>query len=84
MVVREDWMSFGRVQRQNEKKTIGVPLYSGPLSGFTSAATLGNINGGASKTYKVTVSFPNGTPAVDNPYQGSASTLDITFDAVQS
>jgi hypothetical protein len=62
----------------------GPPVYTGLLSGFTSPAALGNINGGASKTYRFTVNFPNGTPAVDNPYQGAQSLLDITFDAVQS
>jgi hypothetical protein len=62
----------------------GTPAYSGLLSAFSSAASLGNINGGASKTYRFTVNFPNGTPAVDNPYQGAQSELTITFDAVQS
>ena len=55
-----------------------------PLSGFNTAVALGDIAGGASKTYKFTVNFPAGTAAVDNPYQGSQSTLDLTFDAVQS
>jgi hypothetical protein len=62
----------------------GSPVYNGLLSGFTAAESLGDINGGASKTYKFTVNFPNGTPAVDNPYQGAKSELTITFDAVQS
>ena len=61
-----------------------------PLSKFFSVwfdrivPALGNIAGGSSKTYKFTVNFPNGTAAVDNPYQGAQSTLDLTFDAVQS
>jgi hypothetical protein len=55
-----------------------------PLSGFNSGLSLGNINGGASKTYKFTVNFPSVSDAVDNTFQASSSTLDITFDAVQS
>lgn len=55
-----------------------------PLSSFNSPVALGNINGGASKTYKFTVNFPSVSDAVDNTFQGSQSTLDLTFDAVQS
>ena len=62
----------------------GPAVYNDVLSNFNAAQTLGNINGGAAKTYKFTVNFPNGTPAVDNPYQGAQSELTITFDAVQS
>jgi spore coat-associated protein N len=62
----------------------GPAPYNGLLSNFNAAADLGNINGGASKTFRFTVNFPNGTPAEDNPYQGAQSTLKMTFDAVQS
>jgi spore coat-associated protein N len=64
--------------------TTGPVLYNGSLSGFTSAVALGNIAGGASRTYRFTVSFPGGTAATDNPYQGAQSTLTLTWDAVQS
>jgi spore coat-associated protein N len=63
---------------------VGAPAYSGLLSAFNAATDLGDIAGGASKTYKFTVSFPNGTAAVDNPYQGAQTTLDLTIDATQS
>ena len=63
---------------------VNTAYTAAPLSGFNSAVALGNINGGASKTYRFTVNFPAGTAAVDNPFQGSQSTLDLTFDAVQS
>src|SRR5215212_8236748 len=56
----------------------GAPVYTGLLSGFTAATGLGNINGGATKSYRFTVAFPNGTAAVDNPYQAAKSELDIT------
>lgn len=64
--------------------TTGPVLYNGKLSNL-SAAALGNIAGGGSKTYKFTVSFPStGTDAGDNAYQGAQSQLDLTWDAVQS
>jgi spore coat-associated protein N len=63
----------------------GSPVYTGSLASFNNnALDLGDIDGGASKSYRFSVNFPNGTPAIDNPFQGSQSTLTIKFDAVQS
>jgi hypothetical protein len=55
------------------------------LSNFNSAIALGNINGGSSRTYKFTVTFPTtGSDATDNTFQGAQSALNLQFDAVQS
>jgi spore coat-associated protein N len=61
----------------------GAPVYNGLLNAFSSAG-IGTWNGGVSKTYRFTITFPNGTAAVDNPYQGAQSSMTFNWDAVQA
>lgn len=42
--------------------------------------SLGTLAGGATHTYRVQLTFPNGTPAHDNPFQGTTATFDLTWD----
>lgn len=64
-----------------------VTIYSGKL-GAMGAQALGTFAAGAAKTYKFTVTFPDGgTPPSsttgDNAYKGSSLTVDYSWDAVQ-
>jgi hypothetical protein len=63
-------------------------VYNGRLDAFSSAS-LGTYAAGASHTYTFTVTFPNGgTPGSnttgDNIYQGSTTTVEFDWTAVQS
>ena len=62
-------------------------VYSGALSAFTSAS-VGTYAAGDTHTYTFTVTFPNGgTPGSnitgDNVYQGSTTTVEFDWAAVQ-
>jgi spore coat-associated protein N len=66
----------------------GTVVYNGNLKDFTSKA-LGVYAAGDSHTYDFTVTFPNGgTPGSnttgDNIYQGSSTTVEFDWAAVQS
>jgi hypothetical protein len=41
---------------------------------------LGTLQAGTAVTYRVQLVFPNGTPAHDNPFQGTTATFDLTWD----
>jgi spore coat-associated protein N len=56
----------------------GTPVYSGPLADLGSRA-LGRFESGTSRTYRFTVSFPDGgSPAADNALQNAA--LNVRYD----
>ena len=62
-----------------------VQVYNGTIGGMAQQS-LGTFAAGASKTYKFTVSFPDGgTPASsttgDNAYKGSALSVDYSWDS---
>jgi hypothetical protein len=59
----------------------GTSLYSGKLGSFTTVQ-LGKWNAGEKHTYQLTATFPNGTPATDNPYKNASTTVDFVWDAV--
>ena len=52
-----------------------------PLAAGTAA--LGTMAPG-SHTYRIEVTFPDGTPDHDNPYQGLSTTFDLTWDLVST
>ena len=58
-------------------------LPAGTKLNAVNIATARTVNAGASQTLTLTGTWPNGTPAVDNPAQGKTSTAVITFNAVQ-
>jgi spore coat-associated protein N len=67
-----------RLQLLVEDLTAGTPVYSGPLADLGSRA-LGRFGPGASRTYRFTVSFPEGgSPAADNALQNAA--LSVRYD----
>lgn len=41
---------------------------------------LGVLPAGTATTYRVQLVFPNGTPAHDNPFQGTEATFDLAWD----
>jgi hypothetical protein len=59
-------------------------VYSGPYAAFPgeSPEDLGSWAGGEDHTYDFTVTFPNGTAANDNKFQGGSTTMKFTWDAV--
>ena len=59
-------------------------VYDGPYADFPgqSPNALGSWAAGESHTYDFTVTFPNGTAANDNQYQGGSTTMKFTWDAV--
>lgn len=59
----------------------GQTIYTGKLSGFTTVQ-LGKWNAGATHTYHLNATFPNGTPATDNPYKNASTTVDFVWNAV--
>lgn len=64
-------------------------VYSGDLADFVGTRAAGTIASEASSTYTFTVTFPDtGTPASDttedNAYQGSSTTVEFEWTAVQS
>ena len=59
----------------------GATLYQGPVSGF-SGADLGTLAAGASRTYTVTVAYPDG--AIDVDLQGAAMSLGLRITGVSS
>jgi hypothetical protein len=65
----------------------GTTIKYGPgtIAGL-SGKDMGNFSGGTATTsdkhrYKITVNWPNGTPAVDNPLQGAQVTFDLNWTA---
>ncbi|TMJ96882.1 MAG: hypothetical protein E6G67_04040 [Actinobacteria bacterium] len=57
-------------------------VYSGPLATLRSRA-LGRLSAGARRTYVFRVSLPTaGSPALDNPLQGTRVTARFTWSAV--
>lgn len=56
------------------------PVYTGPVDGLLNV-TLGSWGAGEKHRYLFTTTFPNGTPANDNPYQGKSATLDFDWNA---
>jgi hypothetical protein len=56
-------------------------VYSGKLNGV-GTLQLGRWNGGQKHTYKFTTTFPNGTPAQDNPFKSTSTSVDFVWDAV--
>jgi spore coat-associated protein N len=57
-----------------------VTIYSGTLAGLGPIA-LGSFAAGEARTYQFTVTFPNGTPAQDNPLQGATTTVENDWAA---
>lgn len=65
-----------------------VTVYDGKVAGLTTAKDLGAYAAGSSKTYKFTVSFPDGgtpssTTTGDNAYKGSSLSVGYQWDSVQ-
>ena len=63
-----------------------VTVYSGKV-GAMGAQSLGKFNAGAARTYKFTITFPDGgTPSSpttgDNAYKGSSMSVGYQWDAV--
>ena len=54
--------------------------YNGTIAGLT-GADLGSYAAGAKHRYQFVVSFPSGTPAADNPYQGRKTSVTFNWDA---
>ena len=44
---------------------------------------LGSFANGTGHRYKFSVTFPNGTPATDNLYQGDSASVEYQWEAVQ-
>ena len=59
----------------------GASLYDGPLSGF-SAADLGTLAPGGTRTLTLTVAYPDG--AIDIGLQGAATSLTLQITGVSS
>jgi spore coat-associated protein N len=57
--------------------------YDGNLSAFVSGTAVGSFAPLQVRTYTFTVTFPEGG-LTDNQYQGSSTTVDFTWTAVQS
>ena len=62
---------------------VGSPqtLYSGKLNAM-GTIQLGKWSAGATHSYKLTATFPNGTPAEDNPYKNAKTTVDFVWNVV--
>jgi len=56
------------------------PVYTGKVDGLLNV-TLGAWAAGEKHRYLFTTTFPNGTPATDNPFQGKSATLDFDWTA---
>jgi spore coat-associated protein N len=59
---------------------VPITIYAGSLGGLTPIA-LGNFGVGDARTYRFTVTFPQGSPAVDNPLQGASSSVEYDWSA---
>jgi len=62
--------------------TSPTELYNGTISAM-SDRSLGSFAASAAKRYKFSVTFPNGTPAADNPYQGDNTSVEYQWEAAQ-
>ncbi len=59
------------------------PVYTGPVDGVPLAGVdLGLWAAGEKHRYLFTTTFPIGSPANDNPFQGKSATLEFDWDAV--
>jgi hypothetical protein len=61
-------------------------LYNGNIAGLSGVATPGNgpaqvYTPNEKRRYFITVTWPNGTPAVDNPLQGATTAFDFVWSA---
>jgi hypothetical protein len=56
-------------------------LYSGKLNAM-STIQLGKWEAGTNHTYRLTATFPNGTPEEDNPYKNAETTVDFVWNVV--
>jgi spore coat-associated protein N len=56
-------------------------LYSGKLNAM-GTIQLGSWAAGEKHTYKFTTTFPNGTPAEDNPYKNASTAVDFVWNVV--
>jgi hypothetical protein len=56
-------------------------IYSGKLNAM-GTIQLGKWDAGATHSYKFTTTFPNGTPAEDNPYKNASTTVDFVWNVV--
>ena len=57
-------------------------VYDGTIAAMADQS-LGSYAASAAKRYKFSVTFPNGTPATDNPYQGDNTSVEYQWEAVQ-
>ncbi len=57
-----------------------VTIYAGTVAGLT-PVPLGTFATAEARTYRFTVTFPNGTPAHDNPLQGASTTVRYDWTA---
>jgi len=62
--------------------TTPVTKYSGKIDAMGDTA-LGSFAAAGAKRYKFSVTFPNGTPAADNPYQGDNTSVEYQWEAAQ-
>ena len=62
--------------------TTPVTKYTGKIDAMTDTA-LGSFAAGAARRYKFSLAFANGTPAVDNLYQGDTTSVEYQWEAVQ-
>lgn len=56
-------------------------IYSGKLNAV-GTVQLGKWAAGESHKYRFVATFPNGTPAEDNPYKNASTTIDFVWNAV--
>lgn len=61
-----------------DETTTGTTLYTGTLAGFAQADA-GSFAVGAKRTFRFTVTMPDGGLGAENGYQGGRSTLDLAF-----
>lgn len=59
---------------------IPVTIYAGTL-GALGPIALGSFAAGEARTYRFTVTFPDGTPAQDDPLQGATATVEYDWAA---
>lgn len=55
---------------------VGTSLYSGTIAAQGASIALGTYTPGVTHRYLYTMSFPNGTPSTDNPYQGGSTSVE--------
>ncbi len=71
-----------RCASAEDRRRDGLHYYDGALSAFADGTAMGTFDPLQARTYTFTVTFPEGG-LTDNQYQGSSTTVDFTWTAVQ-